>query len=52
MLADRVLAGLLLTDPPAAVRGRVLVESHFEFRGGSRRGGEREGTRPRRELPR
>lgn len=46
VLADRVLAGWLLRGISAAVLGRLLVESHFEFRGGSRLGGEREGTRP------
>lgn len=49
ILADQVLAGLLLRGVDAAVRGRVLLEAHFEFRGGNTTGGEREGMRPRRE---
>jgi hypothetical protein len=48
-LADRVLAGWLLRGNLLAIRGRVLLEEHFEFRGGTERGGEREGARPRRE---
>ena len=48
-IADRVLAGWLLRGNDIAIRGRVLLEAHFEFRGGSERGGEREGARPRRE---
>ena len=48
VMADQVLAGLLLRGVDAAVRGRVLLESHFEFRGGSTAGGEREGMRPQR----
>jgi hypothetical protein len=48
-LADRVLAGWLLRGNLLAIRGRVLLEEHFEFRGGCERGGEREGARPRRE---
>jgi hypothetical protein len=31
------------------MRGRVLPDEHFEFRGGTARGGERQGSRPRRE---
>lgn len=50
VVADQVLAGLLLRGVEAAVRGRVLLETHFEFRGGSTTGGEREGIRPRREA--
>ena len=46
-VADRVLAGWLLKGNLLAIRGRVLLEEHFEFRGGSERGGEREGARPR-----
>lgn len=49
ILADQVLAGLLLRGVDAALRGRVLLESHFDFRGGKTTGGEREGMRPRRE---
>jgi hypothetical protein len=48
-VADRVLAGWLLRGNDLAIRGRVLLDAHFEFRGGSERGGEREGARPRRE---
>ena len=48
-VADRVLAGWLLRGNDIAIRGRVLLEAHFEFRGGSERGGEREGARPQRE---
>jgi len=51
ILADQVLAGLLLRGVDAALRGRVLLETHFEFRGGSTTGGEREGVRPRRARP-
>jgi hypothetical protein len=48
-LADRVLAGRLLRGASSALQGRVLVEEHFEFRGGDpARQGEREGYRPRR----
>lgn len=47
-LADRVLAGHLLRGRAVAIWGRVLPESHFEFRGGEARGGERAGARPRR----
>ncbi len=48
-VADRVLAGWLLRGDMMAIRGRVLLDAHFEFRGGCRPGGEREGARPRRE---
>ena len=48
-VADRVLAGWLLRGNMLAIRGRVLLEEHFEFRGGAERGGEREGARPRRQ---
>jgi hypothetical protein len=47
-LADQVLAGQLLRGLGTAVRGRVLPEAHFEFRGGVTVGGEREGMRPQR----
>ena len=51
-LADRVLAGRLLRGASSALHGRVLVDEHFEFRGGdSARQGEREGFRPRRGVP-
>lgn len=50
VLADRVLAGRLLRRACKALQGRMLVEEHFEFRGGdSDRHGERGGYRPRRE---
>jgi hypothetical protein len=49
VLADRVLADLILRGSGAALRGRVLPEEHFDFRGGRSRGGERDGMRPRRE---
>lgn len=48
-VADRVLAGWLLRGNLIALRGRVLLDAHFEFRGGSERGRGREGARPRRE---
>jgi hypothetical protein len=48
ILADQVLAAYLLRGLTAAVRGRVLPETHFEFRGGISSGGEREGMRPQR----
>ena len=49
ILADRILAGRLLRGASSAIQGRVLVEEHFEFRGGDTgRRGEREGFRPRR----
>jgi len=47
-LADQVLAGQLLRGVVMALRGRVLPEAHFEFRGGVASGGEREGVRPQR----
>ncbi len=49
ILADRVLADCLLRGSNSALRGRPLVDAHFEFRGGEFRGGERETTRGRRE---
>jgi hypothetical protein len=48
-LADQVLAGQLLNEVATAVRGRVLPELHFEFRGGTRTGGQREGLRLQKE---
>jgi hypothetical protein len=48
-VADRVLAGWLIRGELISVRGRVLLDAHFEFRGGSAGGGERDGMRPRRE---
>ena len=44
-LADRLLADSLLHGRGAAFSGRTLPEVHFEFRGGSSRGGERLGVR-------
>lgn len=49
MLADRLLADCLLRGSDAAIRGRVLLDAHFEFRGGASHGGERDGMRLRRE---
>lgn len=49
-LADRLLADSLLHDRGDAFTGRTLLEAHFEFRGGSSRGGERLGVRIRREA--
>lgn len=46
-LADRLLADSLLHGRDAAFSGRTLLEAHFEFRGGSSRGGERLGLRCR-----
>jgi hypothetical protein len=46
ILADRVLAGHLLRGRDDVIWGRVLIESHFEFRGGSARAGERATIRP------
>ena len=48
-VADRVLAGRLLQARPIALGDRVLPDAHFEFRGGSERGLEPGGVRPRRE---
>jgi hypothetical protein len=50
ILADRVLAGFLIRGSATALRGRVLLDIHFEFRGGESEGGEREGVRFRREM--
>jgi hypothetical protein len=50
VLADRVLAAALLRNSETAIRGRVLFDAHFEFRGGRAQGGEREGLRFRREM--
>jgi hypothetical protein len=49
-LADRLLADSLLRGHDTALRGPVLLDAHFEFRGGSSRGGERRGVRSRREV--
>lgn len=48
-VADRVLAGRLIRGDLLARRGRVLLDAHFEFRGGGEPGGKREESRPRRE---
>jgi hypothetical protein len=45
VVADRVLADALLRGMEMAIRGRVLVAAHFEFRGGGSQGGERDGVR-------
>ena len=50
VLADRLLADLLLRGSEMAIRGRVLMDTHFEFRGGESEGGQREGVRFRREI--
>jgi hypothetical protein len=47
-LADRVLAGWLLRGKDTLLGCRVLLESHFEFRGGGE-GPDGGGRRPRRE---
>lgn len=49
ILADRLLAECLLRGSENAIRGRVLPDAHFEFRGGVTLGGERDGVRARRE---
>jgi hypothetical protein len=49
-LADRLLAESLLHGHATALWGRTLVNAHFQFRGGSSRGGERVGMRSRREA--
>ncbi len=48
-LADQVLAGQLLRASGAGVRGRVLPDTDFEFRGGTATGGERQGMRPQKQ---
>ena len=45
VVADRVLADALLRGMEMAIRGRVLLAAHFEFRGGGTHGGERDGVR-------
>jgi hypothetical protein len=45
VLADRILAAAVLRGSEAALRGRVLNDRHFEFRGGELSGGERQGVR-------
>ena len=41
ILADRVMAGRILSGRGAVVWRRALDEAHFEFRGGGARRGER-----------
>ena len=48
-VSDRVLAGRLLRGSLVGLRGRVLPDEHFEFRGGTARGGERRVSGPWRE---
>jgi hypothetical protein len=48
VVADRVLAQSLLRASDGTIRGRVLLEAHFEFRHGRSLGGERHGLRLRR----
>ena len=48
VVADRVLAQSLLRASDGIIRGRVLLEAHFEFRHGRSLGGERHGLRLRR----
>ncbi|MEP6687288.1 MAG: hypothetical protein ABJC36_03005 [Gemmatimonadales bacterium] len=45
VVADRVLAQSLLRASDGIVRGRVLLEAHFDFRHGTSLGGERHGLR-------
>ena len=47
VVADRVLAQSLLRASDGIIRGRVLLEAHFEFRHGTSLGGERHGLRLR-----
>jgi hypothetical protein len=44
-VADRFLAAWLIRGSETAIRGRVLLDTHFEFRGGGSEGGERTGVR-------
>jgi hypothetical protein len=46
VVADRVLAQSLLSRRGVGVRGRVLLDRHFEFRHGTGLSGERRGLRP------
>jgi hypothetical protein len=48
VVADGVLAQSLLRASDGTIRGRVLLEVHFEFRHGGAPGGERHGLRLRR----
>jgi hypothetical protein len=45
IVADRVVAGRLIRGSETVVRGRVLLDSHFEFRGSGAGRGERNGLR-------
>ena len=47
VVADRLLAQSLLRASDGTIRGRVLLEAHFEFRHGTSLGGERHGLRVR-----
>ena len=51
-VADRVMAGWLIGGGAAVVRGRVLLDTHFEFRGGGSERGERSGVRWSQPYPR
>ena len=44
-VADRLLADGVLHGHVTALWGRTLTQAHFDFRGGSSRGGERVGMR-------
>jgi hypothetical protein len=48
-VTDRVLAAALLRGRDTALWRRVLLDEHFEFRGGAERDAAAEGPRPRRE---
>jgi hypothetical protein len=50
VVADRVLAQALLRASDGTIRGRLLLEAHFEFRHGTSLGGERHGLRLRRKA--
>jgi hypothetical protein len=45
IVADRVMAGWLIRGSETVVRGRVLLDTHFEFRGGRPERGQRNGVR-------
>lgn len=49
-VADRLLADGVLHGRVTALRGRMLIDAHFEFRGGRSRGGERIGIRSRKDT--
>jgi hypothetical protein len=50
-VGDRVLAGWLIRGGETVIRGRVLLDTHFEFRGGESERGERTGVRARAVRP-